>query len=121
MLIEEIESQDRTKLCSICMGRGSTLSFSWARFREKYGDWATDVDSKYSDVKRAWEEADKPPFEQFEQTCLDIGLGNQEARDTYELFLTKESKEKCHNCKNGRELTEHGLEVAKLKKLLTNL
>ncbi|EIA3186960.1 TPA: hypothetical protein ACN32G_004580 [Vibrio parahaemolyticus] len=121
MLIEEIESQERTKVCSVCTGSGSIISFARARFVGKYGDWADDIDSKYSDVKRAWEEAGKPSFAEFEQTCLDIGLGNEEAKDTYELFLTKESRVKCHNCEGGRELTEHGREVAKLKQLITNL
>lgn len=121
MLIEEIESQERSKLCSVCMGSGSVISFERSRFVSKYGHWATGVDSKYSDVKRAWEEAGKPAFEEFEQTCLDIGLGTEEAKDTYDLFLTGASKEKCHNCEGGRELTEHGREVAKLKRLINNL
>ncbi|EGR1102575.1 hypothetical protein Q5N41_17780 [Vibrio cholerae] len=120
-LLEEIESEPCSKLCTVCFGRKTVTSFSWSRFITKYGADSLDYDSKFSIAERAWREANAPEFLAFKVVFLDMGLTHSEAKDFYELYLTQNAVEQCRHCENGRELTEHGERVARLRNALNNL
>ncbi|NIY91150.1 hypothetical protein [Vibrio diazotrophicus] len=121
MLLEEIDSEPCSKLCTVCHGQQSVRSFSWSQFILEYGAESLDYNSKFRIAERAWIEADMPDFENFEIAFLDLGLSVNEAKDFYEMCLVQNSFEVCHNCQNGRELTDHGKRVANLRDRLINL
>lgn len=121
ILLEEIESEPRSKLCTVCHGQQSVRSFSWSEFVLEYGAESLEYNSKFRIAERAWIEAGTPEFKNFEIAFLDLGLTFHEAKDFYELCLIQNSTESCRNCQNGRELTDHGKRVANLRDKLTNL
>ena len=113
-LIREIEESPQRQVCSVCLGKGSILSQKRQRFFSKYTEDALATDSKFYVAEKAWREANKPNSEEVLRIFLDVGLSEQEGKDFHILYLQEQDIEDCHNCENGRELTEHGALVAKL-------
>lgn len=118
-LIEEIESEPCSQLCTDCYGSQTKPNFARKRFTIKYGEDAIE-DTKFSIAEKEWHKANSPDYESFKVTFFDIGLTPTEAKDFYDLYLTQNAFEQC-KCENGRELTEHGKRVARLHNALNNL
>jgi hypothetical protein len=119
-LIREIEELPTTQVCSVCIGKGNILNHKRQRFVAKYTQDSLCIDSKFEVAEKAWHEASKPTGEELLILFLDVGLSEEEAEDFHLLYLAEQETEECHNCRNGRELTEHGLLVAKLQNALFN-
>ncbi len=118
-LLEEIESEPCSQLCTVCFGSNAIPSFARARFKSKYGEDSIE-DTKFSIAEKEWHKANSPDYQDFKLVFLDIGLTPTEAKDFYKLYLTQSEFEQC-KCENGRELTEHGERVARLRNALNNM
>ena len=119
-LIREIEERPKSQVCSVCLGKGDILNHKRQRFFTKYTHDALSMDSKFDVAEKAWQEANNPTGKDLLRLFLDVGLSEEEAKDFHLLYLAEQKTEKCHNCENGRELTEHGLLVTKLQNAIFN-
>jgi len=120
-LIREIKDSPRSQVCSVCIGETKVHNYKWHRFFSKYGEKALAEHNKFHVAEKEWINANKPVGDHAQILLLDLGLNNQEAKDFYSLYLTQSEIESCHNCENGRSLTEHGKLVAKLRSAIIDL